>query len=194
MDLLKTIINFIADLLGKKQPLVTEPENVDVVEMGYKDEDREIRWVKSPNYGVKKNRKISAIILHHTASWNFENTIEWLVDPSAKASAHYMISREGEIVQLVLDCNVAWHAGVSELDGEKHVNNFSVGIELIGNTCEKPLTEAQWDAMVWLVKRLMEKYGVDASRVVDHRRVSPGRKVDLDPENFDWLKFYEAIN
>jgi len=190
MKLLDILIKIMNALTKKTIPEPTKPE---IVELGYQDKDREIRWVKSPNYSTRQNREISAIILHHTASWNFENTVSWLADPAAKASAHYVISRGGEIVQMVLDQHRAWHSGVSELDGEKHVNNFSIGIELMGNTCEKPLTEAQWKAMVWLVKKLMDEYDIPAHRVVDHRKVSPGRKVDLDPANFDWTQFYKDI-
>jgi len=190
MDLLKIIIKIITSFFKKDIP---EPKEPEIIELGYTNEEREVKWVKSPNYSVKADREISAIILHHTASWNFENTVTWLADPAAKASAHYVISRKGEIVQMVLDKHRAWHAGVSELDGRKHVNNFSIGIELMGNTCEKPLTEEQWKAMVWLVKKLMAEYDIPAHRVVDHRKVSPGRKVDLDPTNFDWTQFYKDI-
>lgn len=198
MKWLVKLIELISSLLQKKEAAQEEqPKLWDlkkaVVEMGLKGEEREIKWKKSPNYSVRPNREISAIILHHTASWNFENTVDWMCNPEARASAHYCIGLDGSIVQLVLDQHIAWHAGTSSLDGRPHVNNYSIGIEMLGNTCEKPLTKEQWDAMVWLVKRLMAKYGVDASRVVDHRKIAPNRKVDLEPANFPWIKFYEEI-
>lgn len=195
MDWIKDLIDFFVEIIEKndKKP-IKDLRNDKIVEMGVADEDKEIKWKKSPNYSIRSNREISAIVLHHTASWNFEGTLDWMCQPEAKVSAHYCISRQGEIVQLVLDQHVAWHAGKSSLEGRPHVNNFSIGIELLGNTCEKPLTEKQWNSMVWLVKRLMLKHNISAYRVVDHRKISPGRKIDLDPINFDWLAFYEEIN
>lgn len=49
----------------------------------------------------------------------------------SKASAHYVIDRDGSVVQMVMDENRAWHAGVSSLNGIKNVNDFSIGIELV---------------------------------------------------------------
>jgi N-acetylmuramoyl-L-alanine amidase len=156
-------------------------------------EESAIEWHKSPNYKPKSGRKITAIILHHTASFNFESEVEWMCSPESKVSAHYLIGRNGKIAQLVLDENVAWHAGDSELSGVKWVNNFSIGIEMTGDTTKKPLTEEQWNSMIWLVKQLMTKYNIDPARIVSHREIAPGRKVDLDPANFDWGKFYKDI-
>lgn len=200
MEWMKKIMEFFAQVLQNYRAQEEQPElrkkviANNIVEMGVREKDREIKWKKSPNYSVRSNREISAIILHHTASWNLENTVDWMCDPAAKASAHYCIGRDGTIIQMVFDQHVAWHAGKSSLEGRPHVNNYSVGIEMVGNTCEKPLTDEQWEAMVWLVKRLMEKYDIPPHRVVDHRKISPGRKVDLDPANFDWIKFYADID
>jgi N-acetylmuramoyl-L-alanine amidase len=155
--------------------------------------DRPIAWHKSPNYSAMQHKKNTAIVLHHTASFNTKGDLRWMCNPQAKASAHYLIGLKGEIYQMVKDKDMAWHAGKSELDGQKHVNSFSIGIELTGNTCKKPLTPEQWESMIWLVRKLMDEHDIPAHRVVDHRKVSPGRKVDLDPKNFDWLAFAEEI-
>lgn len=155
--------------------------------------ERKVTWKKSPNFRLKRGRKITAIILHHTGTFKGKNDIAWMCNPTAKVSAHYVIDLDGSITQLVKDEDVAWHAGKSELDGEKYVNNFSIGIEIVGDTTKKPFTEDQWEAMTWLVRKLIDKYKIDHSRVVDHRYVAPGRKVDLDPKNFDWTRFYEEL-
>lgn len=164
------------------------PENV-VPIGGTTLEDREIIWKKSPNYGVKQGREISAVILHHTASWNTESTVDWLCDPGARVSAHYVVGFDGTIYQLVMDMHVAWHAGRSELEGRPHVNNFSVGIEIMGDTTKKPLTQEQWEATVWLTKKLMREHNIPVDRVVTHRDIAPGRKVDLDPAHFSLEDF-----
>lgn len=191
MNWLKKLLEFINIIHAKQQSVIQEKEGI--VKIGKREEDRTIKWQKSPNYGVRLSRKITAIILHHTANWNLENAVDWMCDPDSQVSAHYTIGLDGTIVQSVHDKHVAWHAGHSELNGQKYVNNFSIGIELVGNTCLKPLTEPQWDSLLWLVKKLMKKYNVPPHQIVDHRKISPGRKVDLDPANFNWLRFYREI-
>lgn len=192
--ILKAVLgNLMTAFAPKAKEIITERVTVKEVIEPDEIEPRPIHWRKSPNYRIKKDKKNTAIILHHTASFNFNGELAWMQDPTAKVSAHYLIGRDGKIAQLVKDEHVAYHAGHSELDGKKYVNNFSIGIELTGDTTKKPLTEEQWDSMVWLVKKLMKKHDIDAARVVDHRYIAPDRKVDLDPKNFDWERFYKEL-
>lgn len=71
------------------------------------------------------------VVMHYTAGVRFENAVRWLCNPRAKASAHFVIGRDGKIAQLVPCDRRAWHAGVSEFRGRKSVNRFSIGIELV---------------------------------------------------------------
>lgn len=150
-------------------------------------------WKASPNYSVKPNREISAIILHHTATFNGKIDLEWLCNHEAKVSAHYLIDMDGTIYNLVEEKNVAWHAGVSELHGRQYVNNFSLGIEVVGDTNKKEFTAEQYKSIVELVKYLLQKYNVKPESIVSHREISPGRKTDLNSDHWDWLTFYKAI-
>jgi N-acetylmuramoyl-L-alanine amidase len=72
------------------------------------------------------------IIVHDTAgALNTMGSVAWLCNPQARASAHFVIGRDGKIFQLV-SCNVkAWHAGVSKLGDRSNVNDFSIGIEFV---------------------------------------------------------------
>lgn len=182
MEVLRKIMELL--LKGKKM-------NAEIIPL--MPEDKEIAWKRSPNFSKRNNRKVEAIILHHTGSFNANGELAWMCNPEAKVSAHYLIDREGNITQMVRDEHVAWHAGKSELNGRKYVNNFSVGIELTGDTVKKPLTEDQYGSLIWLVRKLADKYNVDASNIVSHREIAPGRKVDLDPANFNWEKFYADL-
>lgn len=155
--------------------------------------ERKIAWKRSPNMRLNRGRDITAIILHHTGSFNAKGELNWMCDPQAKVSAHYLVDPEGQITQMVKDKNISWHAGRSELDGEKYVNNFSIGIEITGDTNKKPFTDSQLESVSWLVKRLMDKHKIDVSRVVSHREIAPGRKTDLNADNFDWEAFYRSI-
>lgn len=71
------------------------------------------------------------VVLHYTASSNFETTKRWLCSPKSRASAHYLIGRAGETVNLVPADLVAWHAGVSSYAGYEGLNKWSIGIELV---------------------------------------------------------------
>ncbi len=70
------------------------------------------------------------IIIHFTAGRSAESSVAWFKDPSAKASAHLVIGRDGKIYQLV-DFNLkAWHAGRSTWASLNGFNDLSIGIEL----------------------------------------------------------------
>lgn len=199
-----TILRKILELLGPKQK---EEQKKEVVKLEVKEDpkvtlikpelvmesEREIAWKKSPNYKKKPGKRNTAIILHHTGSFNSSGELRWMCDPEAKVSAHYLIALDGKITQMVRDEDIAWHAGKSELDGERFVNNFSLGIEVTGDTNKKAFKEEQLEALAWLVKTLIEKHKIEVHRVVSHREISPGRKTDLNSDHFDWAEFYRSI-
>lgn len=61
-------------------------------------------------------------MIHYTAGRNAASAANWLTMKAAKASAHLVIGRGGELYQLVPFDTVAWHA--------KSANKNSIGIEL----------------------------------------------------------------
>ena len=71
----------------------------------------------------------------------------------------------------------AWHAGRSEFAGRASCNDFSIGIELIGPE-EGPFTDAQYYSLNMICSELCGTYEFDAERIVGHRDIAPGRKVD----------------
>lgn len=70
------------------------------------------------------------IIIHFTAGSSTESSVEWFKNPSAGASAHLVIGKDGKIVQLIDFNKKAWHAGTSQWADKTGFNNFSIGIEL----------------------------------------------------------------
>lgn len=92
-----------------------------------------IPFHNSPNKS-KRKEPITHIVLHHTGPGSFSSIVKWLCNKDAKASAHYVAGVGGELANLVLPDDVAWHAGVSSVkigqDIKNNVNNFSVGIEI----------------------------------------------------------------
>ncbi|EIJ42076.1 negative regulator of beta-lactamase expression [Beggiatoa alba B18LD] len=93
-----------------------------------RDDDTPYPFRVSPNIG--DTLKPEFLVMHYTAGRNFDQSVSWLVNPAAKASAHLVIGRDGSVVQLVPFNKVAWHAGSSSWQGYTGLNNYSIGIEL----------------------------------------------------------------
>jgi AmpD protein len=101
-----------------------------------------------------------------------------------RVSAHFLIRRDGELVQFVPCGQRAWHAGVSAWRGRERCNDFSVGVELEGSD-EFPFDEAQYVALDRLLGVLRAAYPI--AGVAGHAEIAPGRKTDPGP-HFDWKR------
>ena len=71
------------------------------------------------------------LVIHYTASHGLEETLDWFTDPESRASAHFVVGRDGRIVQLVPLDRRAWHAGDSAWQGRVGMNAHAIGIELV---------------------------------------------------------------
>jgi len=100
-------------------------------------------------------------------------------------SAHFLIRRDGHIIQCVSCQQRAWHAGVSAFEGRACCNDFSIGIELEG-TDTQPFEDAQYAALARLTRSLRVHYPIHAVR--GHEHIAPGRKTDPGPA-FDWVRY-----
>lgn len=90
-----------------------------------------IRYRETPNMGSDfENDLPDTIVMHYTAGSTVESALSTLTNPQIKASAHLIIGRNGEIVQLAPFNRITWHAGKSRWQGRTGLNNFSIGIEL----------------------------------------------------------------
>jgi len=99
-----------------------------------------------------------------------------------RVSAHFLVRRDGELIQFVSCSRRAWHAGVSSWRGRERCNDFSIGIELEG--CDQQaFEEAQYLTLNRLLDQLRHRYSIEA--VVGHSDIAPGRKTDPGP-CFDW--------
>ena len=102
-----------------------------------------------------------------------------------RVSSHFLIRRDGALVQFVPCEKRAWHAGESSWRGRHGCNDFSIGIELEG-TDDSPYETAQYSTLSRLSRGLSRRYGItDAAR---HSDVAPGRKTDPG-ESFDWARY-----
>ena len=107
---------------------------------------------------------------------------------SLRVSAHFLIRRDGELIQFVGCEQRAWHAGASVWRGRSACNDFSLGIELEG--CDSvAFTDAQYWALTLLLDQLRARYPI--VDIVGHSDIAPGRKTDPGP-CFDWKRLGES--
>jgi len=109
-----------------------------------------------------------------------------------RVSAHFLIRRDGEIVQYVPVAKRAWHAGDSSFDGRTGCNDFSVGIELEG-VDDQPYEDVQYERLAAAVQALKAAFpAIGDECIVGHCDVAPGRKTDPGP-TFDWQHLYRLL-
>ncbi|MDQ2988001.1 MAG: 1,6-anhydro-N-acetylmuramyl-L-alanine amidase AmpD [Pseudomonadota bacterium] len=125
----------------------------------------------------------------------FTNRVDFTADPSfadlrgLTVSAHFLVRRDGRVLQFV-SCNErAWHAGVSSFGGRDQCNDFSVGIEMEGSDFVA-FSPAQYETLGALTLALAARYPIAA--VQGHEHVAPGRKTDPGPF-FDWEMFAHTV-
>lgn len=149
------------------------------------------RELPSPNWDDRK-LPIEMVVLHYT-EMPLDAALERLTDPAAKVSAHYLITEAGEVIRLVNEDKRAWHAGLSFWRGHRDVNSASIGIELDnpGHALGyRPFPDAQIEALVPLLNRIVRAYDIPRANVVGHSDVAPQRKIDPG-ELFPWDRLAE---
>ena len=144
----------------------------------------------SPNFNLPKRVKnrIKFIIIHYTGMKKESAAIKRLQDPKSKVSSHYLIKRNGEIINLVPDLFEAWHAGVSSWKHFKSLNKNSIGIEITNPGHQhgyKKFSKKQIFSLQKLLNVLFKKYKIKKNYVLGHSDISPGRKKDPG-EKFPW--------
>ncbi|CAO4840475.1 MAG: hypothetical protein CNLJKLNK_00272 [Holosporales bacterium] len=148
-----------------------------------------IKTYQSPNFNTRP-KPVTHVVLHYTDLESAKVSLDLLCKPESKVSAHYLIDINGDIYELVAPNQRAWHAGVSHIDGQDNVNDFSIGIELQNKGHSVFPLEAyplvQMEALVRLLNTLHDVYHFPKENVVGHSDVAPGRKIDPG-EHFDWL-------
>ena len=168
------------------------------------------RQVPSPNFDARPGGILPELIVVHGISlppdqfggpWIdrlFTNSLPADEHPyfaaihNLKVSSHFMIRRDGEVVQYVPLHERAWHAGASSYQGRERCNDFSIGIELEGAD-EIPYEPPQYRVLSALIVMLCEAYpSLSLSRIAGHSDIAPGRKTDPGPA-FDWQRLYALL-
>ena len=144
----------------------------------------------SPNFETKKRKpnQIKFIIFHYTGMKNESQAIKRLTSIKSKVSSHYLIKNNGEIVLMVPDSYIAWHAGISSWKNFKSLNKNSIGIEISNpghNYNYIKFSKKQIQSIKKLSKFLIKKYKINKKNILGHSDIAPDRKKDPG-EKFPW--------
>ena len=135
----------------------------------------------SPNFNPKKriSKQIKFIIFHYTGMKSESDAINRLINIQSEVSCHYLIKNNGEVVKVVPDLYIAWHAGKSSWKNYKFLNQKSIGIEITNPGHEfgyKNFSEKQISSLLKLSKSLLKKYKISLKNVLGHSDIAPERK------------------
>ena len=144
----------------------------------------------SPNFNPKKRifKQIKFIIFHYTGMRKESEAINRLTNIQSEVSCHYLIKNNGEIITMVPDLYIAWHAGKSFWRKYKSLNQNSIGIEITNPGHEfnyKKFSKKQISSLLKLSKFLIKKYKINPKNILGHSDVAPDRKKDPG-EKFPW--------
>jgi AmpD protein len=161
----------------------------------------------SPNFGERPSQSQIDLLVIHSISLPpgvyggpeiealFTNQLDWDAHPyfaqirNMQVSSHFVIRRDGFLMQFVSCEKRAWHAGVSHYRGRDNCNDDSIGIELEGLEGEL-FASAQYDTLSVLCTELVNHYPI--AHIAGHEDIAPGRK--LDPgAGFDWQLLQEKL-
>jgi len=142
--------------------------------------------------------KKPVLIVVHWVAGSFNSCIRTFEEGLRQASAHFVISKNGDVVQMVDLKNRAWHAGKSETkDFGPYCNNYSIGIELEGPPSFVGLNGWNKEQIKSLVEvcHHIQKEIPTVQYITDHSTISPGRKIDVKGSTgnkvdiFPWAEF-----
>lgn len=163
------------------------------------------RPVPSPNWDERQAGPVELLVIHNISLppqqyggpgivQLFTNCLDADEHPyyaaiaHLRVSAHFLIRRDGELLQFVATDKRAWHAGASNWRGRERCNDFSIGIELEGSDFDA-FTEAQYSVLRDLVQCLKQRHPL--LELAAHSAIAPGRKTDPGPF-FEWQRLADC--
>lgn len=165
------------------------------------------RQVRSPNHDARPpGSRVTLLVIHGISlppgifgGRGIEQLFTNRLDTTAHScyatiahlavSAHFVIRRDGELIQFVGCNDRAWHAGASSWKGREQCNDFSIGVELEGAD-DVPYVAAQYTMLARLAKALARRYPI--ADIAGHSDIAPGRKTDPGPA-FDWSRLRRLL-
>ncbi|MDQ7001411.1 MAG: 1,6-anhydro-N-acetylmuramyl-L-alanine amidase AmpD [Ghiorsea sp.] len=166
-------------------------------------------FLASPHFNARPQTPIDLIVLHAISLPDGEFEHQHITDfflgkldttkqPSfedlkdVRVSAHFVVARDGSITQFVSTYQRAWHAGKSSWQGRDNCNDYSIGIEIIGDE-RQPFTHQQYTETARLCRSLIDQYAsLDKQRIVGHQDSAPTRKWDPGKQ-WHWSHFHRSL-
>ena len=150
----------------------------------------EIKQFYSQNFDPIKRKKanIKFLVFHYTGMKTEKSALKRLSSNYSKVSCHYFIKKNGDIINLVPDLYVSWHAGISRWKKLKKLNKFSIGIEIHNPGHQygyKRFNKKQINSLKNLSLKLAKKYNLKSKHYLGHSDIAPNRKKDPG-EKFPW--------
>lgn len=145
-----------------------------------------------------QDSRVMFLVLHYTVG-DFQNALKVLTE--GEVSAHYLLTDEKvpRILRLVDEDRRAWHSGASGWGPNRRLNASSIGIEIVhpgfrlgpdGKREYLPFPPAQIDALIPLVKDIVQRHQIRPERILGHGEVTPSYKEDPGP-TFPWRRLSE---
>lgn len=169
------------------QPVVNTHLN-----LGPLEKQRQSGFYKSADFAQAMHydlRRPNYVIIHHTSQNSLAQTLRTFQLPHTKVSAHYVIGKDGQVVQLLSDYDRAWHAGKSKWGSLTDINSASIGIELDNNGFDE-FPDEQISSLLILLDTLKTKYLIPQLNFIGHADIAPTRKNDPNI-HFPWKKLAE---
>lgn len=166
-----------------------------------------IRYIPSPNCDERPVGTAVDLLVIHNISLPpgefggpgivdlFTNQLDGAAHPyyreiaHLRVSAHFLIRRDGELIQFVPAGRRAWHAGDSSWRGRDRCNDYSIGVELEGAD-DTPFAAIQYERLAHLTEALQVVYAL--ADIVGHSDIAPARKTDPGP-CFDWPRYRRLL-
>ena len=132
----------------------------------------------SPNFNSKKRnfKKIKFIVFHYTGMKKESEAINRLTNIQSEVSCHYVVKKNGEIITVVPESYVAWHAGKSSWRNYDLLNKSSIGIEITNPGHEhgyKKFSKKQISSLLKLSKAIIKKYKINPKNLLGHSDIAP---------------------
>lgn len=146
---------------------------------------------------VNFDERAQFVVLHYTSA-SLERSLALLTH--GEVSSHYLIGDgPATVYKLVDESKRAWHAGESEWEGRTWLNSSSIGIEIVNPGYKDtptgklwyPYSEAQVQALIVLLKDIVQRNHIEPRHIIGHSDIAPLRKLDPGPL-FPWKRLAQA--
>lgn len=140
----------------------------------------------------KWTNSIYGIVIHHTAGWTFASNMRYLSKSTAKSSVHFVIWPLWEVWKIWEPTDILWHAWNWSRWGMDNVNNWFLGIEVVGYG---EFNIHQLMRLTDLVEYLMWNFpSIDENNIVRHSDVTQDREITRQKILRDWKRKVKKID